>query len=318
MKKNYKILLKSKKGNYLVTIAIGKKYYNEWKTYSSQNWLKYCKLNSLGLIIFDNHLIEESNPFWKKPTWQKFLIGDFIKKNLTSIKANNICYLDTDIMINPYSPNIFDFHNNKKISVVSLRNNLPYSFMETRKKIAFLRHSYYTKKYPLDSSLFISLKDLYKFHKMKVQKDEACAGLFVFNVMNHADKFKSWFFLYKKNVKSITNNGDQTHFNFHIQNENLEHWINYKFQASWCYEMALNYPYLYQKNLCTKKNIKNAIEASLFTNFFLHFAGNWPESKMLKTKNILTKKETLKKYKFFSEYSKKKLTGKPMGQIVLN
>ena len=74
MKKNYKILLKSKKGNYLVTIAIGKKYYNEWKTYSSQNWLKYCKLNSLGLIIFDNHLIEESNPFWKKPTWQKFLI----------------------------------------------------------------------------------------------------------------------------------------------------------------------------------------------------------------------------------------------------
>ena len=315
MKKNYKIILKSKKKNYLVTIAIGKKYYKSWEKYSSETWIKYCKRHSLGLIVFTDHLISKKNKLWKKPTWQKFLIGFFVKNFLYKLNIKNICYLDTDILINPYAPNIFDSYNNKKIAVVSIRTGMPYPFLEVRKKIAFLRRSFYSKKYPLDSSLFISLKNLYKFHNMKVQKNEACAGLFVFNVKSHSEKFYDWFFKYNKDIKTITNGGDQTHFNFHVQNEKLDQWIDYRFQALWNYEMAWYYPYLYEKRSCTNLNKKNAIEATLFKNYFLHFAGSWPESDMWKTKNILKDKKLLKNYNFYFNYLKKKVLGKPKGQI---
>ena len=45
--------------------------------------------------------------------------------------------IDTDIIINASSPNIFKFHK-KTISVVSIRNNMPHSWDETTRKIAFL------------------------------------------------------------------------------------------------------------------------------------------------------------------------------------
>ena len=31
--------------------------------------------HSLGLIVFEEDLIDKQNKFWKKPTWQTTLIG---------------------------------------------------------------------------------------------------------------------------------------------------------------------------------------------------------------------------------------------------
>ncbi len=42
--------------------------------------------------------------YYKKPTWNKLLLGNEILKKF---KQKNMCYLDTDILINPISPNIF-------------------------------------------------------------------------------------------------------------------------------------------------------------------------------------------------------------------
>ena len=138
MKKTFKIILKSKnKKNYLVTIAIGQKHLNDWTRYSKPLWVKYCKKNSLGLIVITENLLSTKHPFWKKPTWQKMLIGNHL--NESGLKVNNICYLDTDILINPNSPNIFNYHNAKKISLVSLVNNLPYNLDFVRRRISFIR-----------------------------------------------------------------------------------------------------------------------------------------------------------------------------------
>ena len=315
MQKKYKIFLNpKKKKNFLVTIAIGKKYFKNWEEYSKKNWITYCKKYSLGLIVITDHLIDKKHKFWKKPTWQKLLIGSFLNTNLKNNTIQNLCYLDTDILINPLAPNIFEMWKKNKIGVVSMRNNIPYDYIQVRKYIAFYRNKYYSKKYPLDSALFISIKDLYKFHNLPVQKDECCAGLFLFNINKHADRMKNWFFKYDKNTVSITNGGDQTHFNYHIQNEKLDFWLDYRFQASWNYEMAWNYPFLYRKDN-SKKIIKDCIETTLTRNYFLHFAGNWPESKMWKTKNLLDDKKNKNLLKKLNIYSKKKLSGKPIGFI---
>ena len=77
--------------------------------------------------------------------------------------------IDTDIIINTQAPSIFNFYKKNKISVVSTKY-MPYTWDDSTRKMAFLRNNLYSKKYPLDSALNISLKNLYKFHNLSPQK----------------------------------------------------------------------------------------------------------------------------------------------------
>ncbi len=308
-----KVILKSEKSfNYLVTIAIGKKYYANWKKKVLNNWKKYCKKNDIGIIVFLDHLIDLKDEKWKKPHWQKLLVGDKIKKS--NLKVNNVCWLDTDVHINFLSPNIFKNYNKKKIGLISLRKNLPFDYKVVTRKLAFLRHKHYDKNYPLDSSLFISLKKLYEYHDLPEQADEACTGVIIFNVKNHAKLFTSWFYKYDKEVKGLTT-GEQTHLNYEIQNYGKVQWLDYKFQAIWAFEMAWNYPFLYYYS-SNKSIVKECIESSLRNNYFLHFAGSWNESEMSNLGNFFDDKRKIKLMQDFEKYLSKSLSGKPVGLLV--
>ncbi len=198
--------LNSNDGNYIVSIAIGKDAKKNWIKYVKYNWLQYCKKNGIGLIMFFDELIEKDNDFWKKATWQKLLIGEKLSEH--KINVNNVCYLDIDILINnELSPNIFEFHKNDYITVVSQRKRLNLNLQNTLKNIAFNRHYYYSKKYPLDSALFMSPKEIFEYHKFKLNKkilllDEYfCAGLFIFNKKNIQKNLK----IFSLNIKKILN-----------------------------------------------------------------------------------------------------------------
>lgn len=307
-------ILDSKSKNFLVTIAIGYKVLNSWHKYAKLGWVEYCKKHKLGIIVITKDIIEKKSNYWKKATWQKMLIGDYLqKKYANSIK--NICYLDTDILVNPLAPNVFKLHDINKISVVSMINNLPYDLLDIRKKISYFRNKFYSKKYPLDSSLFMPIQRLYRYHNLTSQKDFFCAGMFIFNNKKFAKIMSGWFFKYSSNIKSITGDGDQVHLNYEVFNNNRVKILDYKFQALWIYEIVNKYPFLYDKKIAKKKLIKSCIEKSLLENYFLHFAGSWHESDMWKIKNILSKKN-LNFHKNYLKYFKKKPTGRVKGRII--
>jgi len=101
---------------------------------------------------------------------------------------------------------------------------------------------------------------------------------------------RKWFDKYDRNITSVTNNGEQTHVNYEIQNWGKVQWLKYEYQAIWNYEMAINYPFLYTKeNRDNATMISNCIEACLLKNHFLHFAGSWYESEMWKADGITKK-----------------------------
>lgn len=303
---------KGKKKNYLVTIAIGKKYFNNWKKYCYPTWSLYCKKNKLGLIVVDKYLIDIDHPNFKKATWHKWLIGIELIK--LKINVENVCSIDSDFLINPFSPNIFLNYDENKFGLVSKRKKLPYfSRHNTLKNISFYRNKYYSNAYPLDSAIFISLENLYRYHKFENQNDEACAGLILFNVNNHSKLMEKWFHLYDRNTKSITGDGDQTHTNYHILKTKKVQWLDYRFQALWQLEMANYYPFLYQKNMAKKKIIMNCVESSMLNNYFLHFAGSWGEAKMYKYQEIFIR--NIKNYEKLYKYYSKKALGKPKGVI---
>lgn len=307
-----KIILNSKK-NYICTIAIGISHYNNWKSQILPSWKLYCKKNKIGIIVFTKDLIDKKNFYWKKPTWQKMLIGSELLKR--KIKAENICYLDTDILINPLSPNIFKFHQNDKISLVSSRKFPNFDYYDSSKRVSFYRKKYYNKKYPLNSSILFTNKQTYKFHNLKPMPDEACMGLFIFNLKLFSSIMKNWFFKYNRYTKSFTGGGDQIHFNYEIQNNCKVNWLSYKFQMLWYFEMANNYPFLYEKNLSTNL-IKKCILNTLRKGYFLHFAGSWGEGKLyLKTKFLKSDLCNLELRNFYN-YLNKKFNAVPKGRIL--
>jgi len=308
----FTIIKKPKKNkNYLVTIAIGKKYYNDWYNYALPTWKRYCQRNDIGIIVITEDLVDKNDPSWKKATWQKLILGSFLSEK--DLDINNVCYLDTDILINFYAPNIFNKYNKRNISVVSQVNNLEQPLHETLRKIAFLRHHNYSSDYPLDSALFMSVNEIYKYHNFKPMNDYFCAGLFIFNIKNHSDIMMKWFKKYNHKIHTLTGGGDEPILNYEFLNYKKITWLNYKFQALWIYEIAWKYPFLYNKTISSKKLIKACIESSLTTNFFLHFAGSWYESDMWKIKNLFKDKKNRKLLKKYQNYLNTKVTGKPKG-----
>jgi len=297
--------------NYLVTTAIGEPYFSNFKHFTMPSWLDYCKNFNLGLAVVTSDLIERNDKYYKKANWQKFIVAKELKKLDPLVK--NICHLDTDIIIIPLAQNIFDFHSDDSISVISLRNGLPYSYNMALRRIAFFRNKYYDKKYPLDSVLFSTIDDLYKNNGLDVPKiaDEVCSGVFVYNVSKYLEFFEKIFFSVDRNVKTLTNDGDQTHFNHYVLNENVK-FLSYKFQTIWVFEQAMKYNFLYKHS--DKKIIKKCIKSSLLDCHFLHFAGSWHESDMWKNKNILTKKDE-QFFVDFQNYLNTEVSGQPKGMI---
>ena len=309
-----KILVKpSKSKNILATIAIGDEYYQSWLKNASPSWKKYCIQHDLGLVVFDKDLISDKDKFWKKATWQKMLIAETLRNS--SLSVNNVCYLDTDILINYKSPNIFDDYKSDTIGLVSLVKNMPFPIEESRRKVSFLRHQHYDKKYPLDSAILMSSEKIYAYHNLPVQDDFACMGLIVFNVDNHSELMRNWFNKYDKNVESITNGGDQSHINYEILSWGNITWFDYKFQALWIYEMAMKYPFLYNYGRNKEKLIRECIEASLMTNYFLHVAGLWHESEMWKLGDVFESKKKKREIEDYYKYLDMPVTGEIKGII---
>lgn len=305
-----KEIIKAKK-NTIACIAIGKEFYNSWKKNILPSWKVYCKRNNLGLIVFTEHLIDENNIYWKKPTWQRCLVASRVRDKYSIVK--NICVMDIDILINPYSPNIFKKINKNKINLTSLRKNLPYQYDDTTKKLAYSRKNFLNSNYPLDSLLNCSLKTLYNLEKLKPQKDELNVGVLVFNIKKYATKIENWFYLYKRGIDTTTLGGCQTILNYYILKDNLENLIDYRFNCIWVFEIASRFPYILQ-NLENKKLLKNFVNSILFDNYFLHFAGSGADGMVWKKNNFLNNRD-LKLLMNLNIYRKKKLKGLPKIKI---
>jgi len=258
------ILQNNKSKNYLVTLALGKNFFEDWKRYCSSSWIKYCKKNNLGLIVITKNLVEKKNKFWKKPTWQRLLVPKYIEK--LKLKIKNICVLDSDIFINEYAPNIFIKSNLKKISVVNFFKNLPFkrSDYEIRMRLVHLRRLFLNKSFPLRSSLTASPKQIFENYKLSNDIDNYfCAGVMVYNVT----KFKNFF---------------------------------EKIYIKYC-NLSDKYSFIYRIKKNRSEIIKYCAEEILLNSYFLHFPGTLSDAgNAWKIKNFFKDKKLQKLNNLFN------------------
>jgi len=281
-------IMESSSGNYLVTTAIGDSYLENWQRFSKISWVKYCELNDIGIIVF-NEAIDVRNE--KNLYWQKFLVPSVLKKegNIT-----NVCYLDTDIVINPWSKNIFQHIDLRKINMVSDVKSMPYGNLRFMlKKLAYARHHGMSSKYPLDSSLFLTFQEVYQHHGFQAWDNYGCAGVFAFNLERYADQFLSWY-----NETPATHyamdSGEEIYLNNFVNRDKCVNWIDYEWQAIWPYEVAYSYNFIAADGI-EDELVLECIKNSLMNHYFLHFAGTW-ESKHWKICDKLYQNAT-----YFSE-----------------
>jgi hypothetical protein len=298
--------------NAIVTIAIGDEYFKRWTMFSEPAWKDYCSRYRLSLYVVTQDLLPYESPKWKKATWQKMLIGSAIAQINHVIE--NVCYLDSDILINPFAPNIFTGYDSQTIALVSQVKDLPYSIDFAKRRLAFLRNKHYDSRYPLDSALFMTPKQIYEYHNLEPFENYACMGLFIFNVETHSDLMNSWFYKYDRDVDSLTGGGDEPLINYEMQNWGGISWLPYQFQAIWIFEMAVKYPFLY-RGLSGDELIRECIEATLYSNYFLHFAGSWPESSMWHKVHVFQDQDARQECEDYFNYLKSPIRGIPVGLV---
>ena len=297
---------KSKKA--IVTLAIGGDFESNWRNQSLPLLQEYCTRHNLGLYLQNSSL--DSQKTKKKLQWQKLLLPIELKNNFKYIEE--FCYIDTDVLVNNYGPSVFTFAS-EEIALVSQFNNLPYNLDIVLRRIAFYRHNYLSREYPLDSSLFMNIKQIYEYHKLEPQQDYACTGFFMGNIETHSEKLKDIYFKYPPTVLTLTDGGDEPIINYEFQKQFKINWLPYQLQAIWPYEMAAHYPFLYQ-DITNQELIMKCIETALNNNIFLHFAGRWHESKMISVADKISLKSKIKED--FLRYMEVPVTGKPVGRIL--
>lgn len=303
--------------DWLVSIAIGEKYLDQFENYVLPLANEYCRINKLGLACITSD-IDQDYPKeikGKKKTWQKFLVPLEISK--FSSKAKNICYFDSDILFNPYGKNIFKYSDQEKIGLVSEIKNLPGNLLIAKKIISYSRNKYYSDQYPLDSAIFMDTKDYYNYHGYEEFDDIACAGLYVANIQNHTEILEKIFCKYKNNTESITDGGDEPAFNYEIRSLLEVKNLPYDFQAIWTYEMAWNYRHLFKKVDNIDEDVINSICSCLLSKTALHFAGSWHEAKLYFDERI-TKTILSDEIKDYFAYQKIPPNPKPVGRKIPN
>jgi hypothetical protein len=312
MDKNSSIELIKGAKDYIVTIAIGDRYLSDWENFASPFWTNYCKRHGLGLIVIHKDLIKPSENTWKKANWQKFLIGEYANKYFPNIER--ICYLDSDILISQLAPNVFDFHQDGSMSLVSLFHHLPYNRSSTLEKLTWFRNQSSEGRYPLDSAIYMGITDLFNYHGLAPQDDYACSGMFIMDTSIHSETMYQYFFTIEGNVQTITNGGEQTHFNFLAQSNFFINWLPYQFQSIWSYEAANYYPSVFFNKYSDHTYL--SVQNSLVNNYFLHFAGGWGECQQWKDFRIFKEDVILGNISNLIEYQNNFVKrGEPIGHI---
>jgi len=303
-------VVKSNSDKAIITLALGNTHYKDWLNYSKPSLVKYCEKNDLNLLV-QVESMDDSNRY-EKPTWQKLLLPHQLLKNHPHIKS--YCYIDTDVIANPYAPSIFEVHKNNTVSLVSQFRNLPFPLHSVLRKIAFNRHYFYDDKYPLDSALFMTSDQIYKHHNLPIMPDYACAGVYMSEVEYSALKLREIYLSNDKETYTLTG-GDEPVFNYEIQKNFITNWIEYKYQAIWNFEMAYRAEYLYKSSKISGKLINQSLVHILSDQVFLHFAGSWYEKNIWKQNKIFEDTKLLEEIENYQTYLRREVHGNPVGII---
>ena len=103
----------SKNVIFMINIVQDERSKNQGYEFSINSWKRYAETNSCELFVLNQHIDSE----YMKPQWIKMYILDILDSN--NIDYDQVLYVDSDTIIKPDAPNIFDLSENKFCAVAN-------------------------------------------------------------------------------------------------------------------------------------------------------------------------------------------------------
>jgi hypothetical protein len=297
-------------------VCIGKDFQSAFKKITLPYYLEYCKKYDIGIITINDYIDKDYKKhkiYEKDPGYQRLLAPSLIKKKFPNYKY--ICDIDVDCIPGASARNIFKHFKSIKRNEIHLVKPNPETYTESDlgKRISLLRKYYLDRKFPLNSIIIAEDVEKSKIFGYKYKGPIAtigtCLGTTETMSKSGLECYKN--IIYKKNFEYL----QSYRIDYYFKKFDLK-WLPYKYQATWSYEVALYYPFLYLKS--NRKNFHECFMSTLSRVDFLHFAGSWPENKYFYKLNYFNKGGLSKFYQNIQSYLAKKINSKSYGRIKFN
>jgi hypothetical protein len=276
----------------IVTLAIGKPYEAMFEKYCQPLWSLYAKKHGFDLIVITHHLDDSPRSKSRTPAWQKCLILSDPRVQ----QYDRVVWVDTDILINPNSPDVTFGVPLEKIGVVD-EAATPHKD-DLKLYLERFRQYFYPDESKLvdnstkapDHAMVEYLK--YAFNPSAYYNDFGLSGNFesivqtgvmVLSPSHHRELLEHVYYNYED--KGPEWNYEQRPLGYEILKQNQEFWMPTKFNMTWVILKALQYPFLdspstLAERLLTKVGvdfraslISECMTATFLNNYFLHYAG---------------------------------------------
>lgn len=298
----------------LVTTAIGEEYFKNWSRFSASTWIRYAQRHNLGVAVVTEIPADFALPPHLNGAWAKLVAPEIVWK--TAKWTERFLLIDTDILIAPSAPNIFESVPEGRFGVVS-QERTPYPRGEIRRRIAFFRNRLYSADYPLDSILHAEAREIFLQQGLPPHDDYFCSGMVVLG-SEHFTQLRTWIDSVEAQVAAASFAWEEPFLNDWIQSSEPV-WLDYRFQAIWVFEMAWKYPFLYEfgSDVASQHITARCVESNLLENYFLHFAGSWFESSAWKCETF-GEGSLFALEAEFEDFLRAPLTGKAVGKVLPN
>lgn len=224
----------------LVTLLIGERYEKLFNKYVRNTFQKYCKKYGYDLLIVDKLIDNSERAIKRSPAWQKRIL--FRHEDLK--KYERVVWVDSDVLINPESPDISLDVPLEKIGAVDAysfptpeiyRDSLQRLYNiwggEGGKYIDNLTPQLFHTNFGLDNSL-----------KSAVQ-----SGVMVMSPKYHKDLLEHVYNNYEDKGDPGWNY-EMRPLSYEIQKNNFQHWIDPRFNIIWVEYKNYFYPFLNKSN----------------------------------------------------------------------
>lgn len=271
----------------LVTLAIGKKYIRRFSKSCRHLWKDYAEKNNFDLIVITEALDNSPKAQSRSPAWQKCLI----LSNPDIQRYDRVVWVDSDILINPGSP---DICKNVPIDKVGAVDSYATPNREDYRLVLERLYEHWSR----NGIPFINELTATDFHRNFGLDEEfesvVQTGVIVLSPKYHRELLESVYHNYEDKGPAYWNY-EMRPLSYEILKNKCEFWLPPKFNMPWPLLKGFHYPFLMSRNNLFKKVLYKVgvpPKASLITkcattaflnNYFLHFCGSSGEMKYVNT-----------------------------------
>ena len=177
--------------NWIVTTAIGGGYLQNWERDFLPSWNHYAVRHDIGIAVVVGSIFSEDEPS-RNGAWQKLLAPRELRRLLA--RDVRCLLLDSDVLVSPGAPNIFDAVPSEALGVVSQEHGVPLGTpLEVRKQMAYLRKTYMDSEFPLVSALLAGPADRAEWAGLSPLSDYFCSGVILCDTEIHSEVLMRWY-----------------------------------------------------------------------------------------------------------------------------